>query len=89
MLQVVYQNQFKKDLKLAIKRGKDISHLKVVIAKIVNEESLLPKNREHKLTGNYKDHWECHIESDWLLIYKVSSTDAIFIRTGSHSDLFN
>ena len=89
MLQAVYQNQFKKDLKLAIKRGKDISRLKVVIAKIVNEDSLLPKNREHKLTGNYKDHWECHIESDWLLIYKVLSTEAIFIRTGSHSDLFN
>lgn len=89
MLQAVYQNRFKKDLKLAVKRGKDISLVKKIIAKIVNEEPLLPKNKEHKLIGEYKDHWECHIEPDWLLIYKVTNTEAIFIRTGSHSDLFD
>ena len=89
MLQAVYQNQFKKDLKLAKKRGENILRLKTIITKIVNEEPLLPKNKEHKLTGNYKNHWECHIEPDWLLIYKVSATEAIFIRTGTHSDLFN
>ncbi|MBN2479838.1 MAG: type II toxin-antitoxin system YafQ family toxin [Parachlamydiales bacterium] len=89
MLIAVYQNQFKKDLKLAIKRGKDIIRLKMIITKIVNEEPLLPKNKEHKLTGNYKNHWECHIEPDWLLIYKVSNTEVIFIRTGTHSDLFD
>jgi mRNA interferase YafQ len=89
MLISVYQNQFKKDVKLVIKRGKDISRLKLVMTKIVNEEPLLPKNKEHKLTGNYKAHWECHVEPDWLLIYKVSNTEVIFIRTGTHSDLFD
>ena len=64
MLQSVYQNQFKKDLKLAIKRGKNILCIKNIITKIVNEDPLLPKNREQKLTGNYKGHWECHIEPD-------------------------
>lgn len=89
MLQAVYQNRFKKDLKLSVKRGKDIRLLKNVIGKIVNEEPLLLKNKEHKLIGDYKDHWECHIEPDWLLIYKVTNTEAIFIRTGPHSDLFD
>ncbi len=89
MLISVYQNHFKKDLKLAKKRGKDISQLKKIITKIVNEEPLLPKNKEHKLMGKYKWLWECHITPDWLLVYKVTSTEAIFVRTGSHSDLFN
>lgn len=88
MLTAVYQNHFKKDLKLAKKRRKNINLLKTIITKIVKEEHLLPKNREHKLTGKYKDLWECHIEPDWLLIYKVTNTEAIFVRTGSHSDLF-
>lgn len=54
MLQAVYQNRFKKDLKLAVKGGKDISLVKKIIAKIINEEPLLPKNKEHKLIGEYK-----------------------------------
>ena len=48
-----------------------------------------PKNREHKLVGKYNGLWECHVEPDWLLVYKVTTTEAIFVRTGSHSDLFN
>lgn len=88
MLIAVYQNHFKKDLKLAKKRKKNINLLKIIITKIINEESLLPKNKEHKLMGKYQGLWECHIEPDWLLIYKVTNTEAIFIRTGSHSDLF-
>ena len=88
MLVAVYQNRFKRDLKTVIKRGKNVCLLKTIIAKIINEEPLLSKNKEHKLIGNFKDHWECHIEPDWLLIYKVSNNEAIFIRTGSHSDLF-
>ncbi len=88
MLIAVYQNKFKKDLKLAKRRGKDVKQLKTIITKIVKEEALLPKNKEHKLMGKYKDLWECHITPDWLLIYKVTTTEVIFIRTGSHSDLF-
>ncbi|MFA5250357.1 MAG: type II toxin-antitoxin system YafQ family toxin, partial [Parachlamydiales bacterium] len=81
MLTAVYQNHFKKDLELANKRRKDINLLKIIIIKIINEESLLPKNKEHKLMGKYKGLWECHIEPDWLLIYKVTATEAIFVRT--------
>ena len=84
----VYTNSFKKDLKRVKKRGKNLNKLKDIIAKIVNEEPLPTKNKEHKLIGNYKDRWECHIESDWLLVYKVTSKEAIFVGTGTHSDLF-
>jgi mRNA interferase YafQ len=65
-----------------------MSKLKTIMTKIVNEESLDPKYKNHKLTGNYKNNWECHIEPDWLLIYRLSSTEVTFERTGSHSDLF-
>ncbi len=88
MLISVYTNHFKKDLKRVKKRGKNLNKLKDIIAKIVNEEPLPAKNKEHKLIGNYKDRWECHIESDWLLVYKVTSKEAIFVGTGIHSDLF-
>ena len=88
MLIAVYTNSFKKDLKRVKKRGKNLNKLKDIIAKIVNEEALPAKNKEHKLIGNYKDRWECHIESDWLLVYKVTNKEAIFVGTGTHSDLF-
>lgn len=76
-------------MKLAEKRRKDMSKLKLIMTKLVNEESLDPKHRNHKLTGNYKNNWECHIEPDWLLIYRLTAAEVIFERTGSHSDLFS
>lgn len=85
-----YTNQFEKDLKLAIKRGKDINKLKYVMAKIINQDPLEAKYRDHKLTGNYMGRRDCHIEPDWVLIYKPDPKEnrVIFERTGSHSDLF-
>jgi mRNA interferase YafQ len=58
------------------------------MTQLTKEESLDPKYRNHKLTGNYRDHWECHIEPDWLLIYRLTKTEIIFERTGTYSDLF-
>ncbi len=81
-------SQFKRDVKLAEKRHKNMSKLKTIMTKIVDEETLDPKHKNHKLTGNYKNNWECHIEPDWLLIYRLTSIEVIFERTGSHSDLF-
>ena len=88
MLIPVRTSQFKRDVKLAGKKGKNLSKIKAIMTKLTNEEILDPKHRNHKLTGNYKDHWECHIEPDWLLIYRLSKTEITFERTGSHSDLF-
>ena len=89
MLIPSFTNQFGKDLKKMERRGKALSKIKKVITKLVNEERLEPKFKDHKLIGNYQGRRECHIESDWLLIYKLIDTEIIFERTGSHSDLFD
>ena len=88
MLTPSFQRQFLKDLKLAKKRGKDLSKLKIIIQLLQKETPLPAKNRNHKLSGEFKESRECHIEPDWLLIYRKTATEITFIRTGSHSDLF-
>ncbi len=92
MLRIEYQGQFKKDFKLAVKRGCDIAELQKVISLLANEQPLPKKYRDHALINskNYKDVRECHIQPDWLLIYKICNENLILklIRTGSHSELF-
>ena len=82
--------QFKKDIKLAKKQGKDTDKIFEVVEKLANDEVLEAKYKDHCLTGDYKDCRECHIEPDWLLIYKKYESELILmlVRTGSHSDLF-
>ena len=84
----VLTNQFKKDYKVAQRRGKDIDKLKAVMSSLVNEYPLPQSNRDHPLSGNFQNCRECHIEPDWLLIYMLSDTEIRFVRTGTHSDLF-
>lgn len=83
-------NQFKKDVKLAIKRGYDIKKLTEVITKLANGEVLESRYRDHLLTGNLGDFRECHIQPDWLLVYNVHDKELILylLRTGTHGDLF-
>lgn len=92
MLRPEFTGQFKKDYKLAIKRGCDPNKLSEVINLLVNEQPLPEKYRDHMLvtSRNYKNMRECHIEPDWLLVYKIERDILILklIRTGSHSDLF-
>ena len=92
MLKIEYQGQFKKDFKFAVKRGCNIAELQKVIALLASEQTLPEKYRDHALTNsrNYKGVRECHIEPDWLLIYKINNDCLILklIRTGSHADLF-
>lgn len=61
---------------------------KEVVKLLIAEVPLPAKNRNHKLQGNFKGYWECHIEPDWLIIYKRSPTEIIFTQMGSHADLF-
>lgn len=84
-------SQFKKDYKLAMKRGLDISLLEDIIAKLALGESLPEKNRDHALSGNWNGYREYHILPDWLLIYKLEDNVLILTlaRTGTHSNLFN
>ena len=88
MLTPVYTRQFEKDIKRMKKRGKNPDKLKIIIRSLVSEEPLDPIHRDHKLIGNWKGRRECHIESDWLLIYKTELDRIIFERSGIHSDLF-
>ena len=89
MLELEYTTQFKRDLKLSKKRGKDTNKLDKIVELLLKEKSLPEKYRDHPLSGNYKDHRECHIEPDWLLIYLQSKAILALVRTGSHADLFN
>lgn len=88
MLHPIRTSQFRRDVKLAEKRGRKMNLLKTIMTKLVKEEPLELKYKDHKLTGNYKDHRECHIEPDWLLIYRTTDKEIFFERTGTHSDLF-
>ena len=90
MREIVWTSQFKKDYKLAQKRGQDIDILDDCIRTLAAGEELAPKFRDHNLTGRWIGHRECHIEPDWLLIYRIEGNDVILVlaRTGSHSDLF-
>ena len=82
--------QFKKDYKLAVKRGLKIELLEAVVAALALGEPLPEKHRDHALTGNWIGHRECHILPDWLLIYRIEGDVLVLTlsRTGSHSDLF-
>jgi len=92
MLKVEFTGQFKKDYKLAIKRGCNPAEFQEVVTLLANEQPLPEKYKDHPLTNsrNYKDMRECHIEPDWLLVYKVYNDILVLhlIRTGIHSDLF-
>lgn len=89
MLILAAEGQFKRDVKLAKKRGKALPRLWAVIETLQKEESLSPKHRPHPLKGIWSPAWECHIEPDWLLVYHVSDGELRLIRTGTHADLFD
>jgi len=79
---------FLKDLKRVSKRGKTIDQLENVVDWLQAEKPLPPNKKDHPLTGNWSGHRECHIDSDWLLIYRIDGRRLILERTGTHADLF-
>jgi len=89
MYKPAYTKQFSKDVKLARKRHKKMEKLKLILTSLIAAEQLDTIHRDHNLVGDYVGRRECHIESDWLLIYKIHGRSIIFERTGTHSDLFN
>lgn len=88
MLELLTTNQFERDFIRQLKSGKDKKKFLDVINQLLNQQPLEKKHRLHKLKGDYNDCWECHIEPDWLLIFKVTDKAIIAERTGSHSQLF-
>jgi mRNA interferase YafQ len=88
MKEIYQTSQFKKDFKRAKKRGKDIDKLKDVVGLIIKDQPLSERHRDHGLGGKWSGSRDCHIEPDWVLIYRVDG-DALYLeRTGTHSDLF-
>lgn len=80
--------QFKRDVKRLKKRRKDMEKLKKIIHSLVKADKLPIENKDHPLKGTLKDCRECHIEPDWLLIYRIEGSELCLVRTGSHTDLF-
>lgn len=90
MLKIKYQTAFKKDYKLIVRRGYNISLMEEIISLLAEQKPLPEKHRDHALSGDYTGCRECHITPDWLLIYEVNKDELILYltRTGTHSDLF-
>ncbi len=88
MRRIAQRKQFRADLKRQKRRGKDIEEL-IVAVQLLAEQGALPAGyRSHRLSGEWSGVWECHIEPDWLLIYVLTDTEVLLIRTGTHTDLF-
>ena len=89
---IVATSRFKGELKLIKKRNKDLEKLREVVIKLANNEKLEERYKDHQLINNQRfvDCRECHIESDWLLVYRINKDKLILllVETGSHSDLF-
>ena len=87
---IKYEKKYKKSLRLMYKQGKNIDLIDDIVYKLANGQQLEPKYKDHKLHGKYKEYRECHIENDWLLIYKIEDDKLILTLTdtGTHSDLF-
>ena len=83
-------NQFKKDVRRAERRGKDLARLKAVLDRLIDGDSLPPQSKDHPLRGNFAGSRDCHVEPDWILIYTLTEYGGHvrFERTGTHSDLF-
>ena len=88
MREVVRSTAFRKDVKRAEKRGKDMAKLKAVILLLVLDAELEPRHRDHPLKGVWLGYRDLHIEPDWVLLYRMTDAELLLARTGTHSDLF-
>jgi mRNA interferase YafQ len=87
MLNPNFTNQFQRDYKRMKKRGADLEAIKAVMDRLIQELPLPSRHRDHRLSGNWHDHRDCHVKPDWVLIYRVEGAEITFVRTGTHSDL--
>lgn len=87
-LDVVWSTTFARDYKRLQKQGASLRHLEAVIETLAEQQPLAPRHRDHPLKGNWRSYRECHIQPDWLLIYRVVGSELQLARTGSHAELF-
>lgn len=88
MLNINISSSFKRDRRRCLKRGYDMALLAAVINTLAIPAPLPPNNKDHALSGDWAGFQECHIQPDWLLIYRIDGNDLYLTRTGIHSDLF-
>ncbi len=88
MKHLFWTGPFKKNVKRLTKRGYEMKKMYQILWMLKREEPLPSRTRLHLLQGKWAGHWECHIESDWLLVYKVIGNEISLARTGTHADLF-
>ena len=87
-LSLLTTTAFEKDLKRVGKQGRKLDKLEAVVNLLQSQQLLPTRCRPHPLRGYWTGHWDCHVEPDWLLLYRVTETALILIRTGSHAELF-
>ena len=85
----IHSSQFKRDVKVAKKRGKDMDKLKALLILLIEEKPLPAEYLDHPLKGNWIGYRDSHLEPDWLLIYRISGDDLYLARTGNHTDIFS
>jgi len=88
VLELLTTTAFERDLRRVRKQGKNLDKLETIVNLLQAQEPLPFRCRPHPLRGNWAGHCDCHVEPDWLLLYKVTAKDLILVRTGSHSELF-
>jgi mRNA interferase YafQ len=79
---------FERDLRRMKRQGKDLDKIDAIVQRLREDVALPPRCRVHPLRGEWEGHWDCHVEPDWVLIYKLIPGTLILVRTGSHSQLF-
>ncbi len=91
MYEIIRSTKFKRDVKRAQKQQKNMNKLRNVLSLLIEGQDLPAKNKDHFLSGNWSGYKECHIEPDWLLIYRIDDNEGVLelFRLGSHSDLFS
>ncbi|MDE2901338.1 MAG: type II toxin-antitoxin system YafQ family toxin [Chloroflexota bacterium] len=87
-MRVTTTSKFKRDLRLAQRRGRDLERLWAIVELLEVGSPVPPQHKPHPLSGPYAGTWECHVEPDWLLIWATEQDTVLLLRTGTHSDLF-
>ncbi|MCL4860650.1 MAG: type II toxin-antitoxin system YafQ family toxin [Caldilineaceae bacterium] len=87
-LSIRQSTRFRRDVKRLLRQGVDLSRLEGVIETLVTSNPLDARYRDHPLVGNWKGYRECHLQPDWLLIYRIEGDELQLVRTGSHAELF-
>ena len=88
-LTLLTTTSFEKDLKRVTRQSKDLDKLENIVNLLSQEQTLPVRCRPHVLRGNWSGHWDCHVEPDWLLLYRLTAIELILVRTGSHAELFD